>query len=187
MTGKPIYKNILARTRAEVKTRLKAVIEKSGGLELKGGQFTAGQWLDTRMENYAKLQVRPSYYKTYQGFIENHIKPAIGDIPLEKLTAIDLQRLYRHLPERGRAECAESGNKPTGLSVKTARNVNQVSSSALSCAVEQRLALKGCVLPKLEKREIKILPPESPGAFFEEAKRSGVFEMYYLDLAAGLR
>ena len=34
---------------------------------------------------------------------------------------------------------------------------------------------------------MKILPPESLGAFFEEAKRSGVFEMYYLDLATGLR
>jgi len=46
---------------------------------------------------------------------------------------------------------------------------------------------KGCVLPKLEKKEMKILPPESLGTFFEEAKRSGVFELYYIDLATGLR
>jgi len=64
-------------------------------------------------------------------------------------------------------------------------------SSALNCAVEQRLIpsnpTKGCVLPKLEKKEMKILPPESLGTFFEEARRSGVFELYYIDLATGLR
>ena len=39
------------------------------------------------MENYAKLKVRALSYKIYQGFIENHIKPALGEIPLEKLAA----------------------------------------------------------------------------------------------------
>ncbi|WP_325198949.1 tyrosine-type recombinase/integrase [Oscillibacter sp.] len=46
-------------------------------------------------------------------------------------------------------------------------------SSVLNCAVEQRLIpsnpTKGCVLPKLERKEMKILPSESLGAFFEEA------------------
>ena len=66
------------------------------------------------MENYAKLQIRPSSRKTYQGFIENYIKPTLGDIPLEKLTAMDLQRLCKHLLESGRVECAEARNKPRG-------------------------------------------------------------------------
>ncbi len=39
----------------------------------------------------------------------------------------------------------------------------------------------------MEKKETKILPPESLGTFFEEAQRSGVFELYYIDLAIGLR
>ena len=104
---------------------------------------------------------------------------------------MDLQRLYKHLLENGRVECAEARNKPRGLSVKTVRNINHMISSALNCAVEQRLIpanpTKGCVLPKLERKEMKILPPESLGAFFEEARRSGVFELYYIDLATGLR
>ncbi len=191
VTGKAIYKNVLGKTQAEVKEKLKAAIEKNGTLDIKSGQITVGRWLDTWMENYAKLQVRPSSYKTYQGFIENHIKPTLGDIPLEKLTAMDLQRLYKQLLENGRVECTEARNKPRGLSVKTVRNINQMISSALNCAVEQRLIpsnpTKGCVLPKLEKKEMKILPPESLGTFFEEARRSGVFELYYIDLATGLR
>ena len=191
VTGKAIYKNVLGKTQAEVKEKLKAAIEKNSVLPLRTEQYTFGQWLDTWMENYAKLQVRASSYKTYQGFINNHIKPTLGDMPLEKLTAMDLQRLYKHLLESGRVECTEARNKPKGLSVKTVRNINQMISSALNCAVEQRLILgnptKGCVLPKLERKEMKILPPESLGTFFEEARRSGVFELYYIDLATGLR
>ena len=191
VTGKTIYKNVLGKTQAEVKEKLKAAIEKTGVLPLRTEHYTVGQWLDAWMENYAKLQVRASSYKTYQGFVENHIKPALGDLPLEKLTPMDLQRLYKHLLENGRVECTESRSKPKGLSVKTVRNINQMISSALNCAVEQRLIpsnpTKGCVLPKLERKEMKILPPESLGTFFEEARRSGVFELYYIDLATGLR
>ena len=191
VTGKAIYRNVLGKTQSEVKEKLKSAIEKTSVLPLKTEHYTVGQWLDTWMENYAKLQVRASSYKTYQGFISNHIKPTLGDMPLEKLTAMDLQRLYKHLLESGRVECTESRSKPKGLSVKTVRNINQMISSALNCAVEQHLIptnpTKGCVLPKLERKEMKILPPESLGTFFEEARRSGVFELYYIDLATGLR
>lgn len=191
VTGKAIYKNVLGKTQAEVKAKLKDAIEKSSSLVTTAEHYTVGQWLDAWMENYAKLQVRASSYKTYQGFISNHIKPALGDIHLDKLTAMDLQQLYKHLLENGRVECTESRNKSKGLSVKTVRNINQMISSALNCAVEQRLIpanpTKGCVLPKLERKEMRILPPESLGTFFEEAKRSGVFELYYIDLATGLR
>ena len=191
VTGKVIYKNVLGKTQAEVKAKLKTAIEKSGSPGITTEHYTLGQWLDAWMENYAKLQVRPSSPKTYQGFIENHIKPTLGDISLEKLTSMDLQGLYKHLLESGRVECTESRSKPKGLSVKTVRNINQMISSALNCAVEQKLIpsnpTKGCVLPKLERKEMKILPPESLGTFFEEARRSGVFELYYIDLATGLR
>ena len=191
VTGKAIYKNVLGKTQAEVKEKLKAAIKKSSALDIKAEHCTVGQWLDTWLENYAKLQVRPSSYKTYQGFIDNHIRPALGDMSMKKLTAMDLQRLYKHLLESGRVECTEAKNKPKGLSVKTVRNINQMISSALNCAVEQYLIpanpTKGCVFPKLERKEMKILPPESLGTFFEEARRSGVFELYYIDLATGLR
>ena len=191
VTGKAVYKNVLGKTQAEVKEKLKVTIEKNSVLPLRTEQYTLGQWLDAWMENYAKLQVRASSYKTCQGFIDNHIRPALGEIPLENLTSMDLQWLYIHLLENGRVECTESRNKSKGLSVETVRNINQMISSALNCAVEQRLIAsnptKGCVLPKLERKEMKILPPESLGTFFKEARRSGVFELYYIDLATGLR
>ena len=159
VNGKAVYKNVLGKTQAEVKEKLKAAIEKSAVRTVSMEHYTVGQWLDAWMENYAKLQVRASSYKTYQGFIDNHIKPTLGNVPLEKLTTMGLQRLYKHLLENGRVECTESRNKPKGLSVKTVRNINQMISSALNCAIEQRLIpsnpTKGCVLPKLERKDRK--------------------------------
>jgi len=143
------------------------------------------------LEDYTKLSIRLSSHKTYRGFIENHIKPAVGNLPPEKLTAMDLQKLYKHLLESGRVDRIEARSKPKGLSVKTVRNINQMISFACNCAVKQRIIpanpTKGCALPKLEKKEMKILPLDCLGAFFEEAKHSGVFELYYIDLSTGLR
>ena len=73
---------------------LQKAIKDTAGLDLvKAGQYTVGQWLDMWFENYAKLKLRPSSHQTYRGYIDNHIKPNIGHIPLSKLTSQDLQKL----------------------------------------------------------------------------------------------
>ena len=67
-TGKPIYKNVLGRTQAEAKTKLKAAIEETKSLDVtKAGKYTVGAWMDEWFENYAKVKVRPSSHLTYEG------------------------------------------------------------------------------------------------------------------------
>ena len=191
-TGKVIYKNVLGKTQAEVKTKLKAAIEESANLDmLKAEQYTTGQWMDVWFENCAKIKVRPSSHQTYRGYIDNHIKPNIGDIPLNKLSSLHLQKLYKKLLTSGRVERIESKGQPKGLSAKTVRNINQVISSAMDFARDQKLISSnptdGCALPKLEHKEMKTLPAEQLASFLREAKESGVFELYYIELATGLR
>jgi len=183
---------VLGKTQAEVKEKLKKAIEDSKGLDIvKAGEYTIGQWMDFWLENYAKLKLRPSSYQTYKGFIENHVKPAIESIPLHKLTTMELQQLYKKLLENGRVDRIEAKNKPKGLSVKTVRNLHQMVSSALNLAVSQKLIpsnpASACALPKVERKEMKTIPVEQLNAFFDEAKASGVFELYYIDLVTGLR
>jgi len=191
-TGKPIYKNVLGKTQAEVKEKLKRAIEETRGLDIvKAGQYTLGQWMDVWFENYAKLKVRPSSHQTYKGYINNHIKPYVGNIPLSKLTSLDLQKLYKMLLTEGRIDRIESKNQPKGLSAKTVRNINQIISSALNLAKEQKLLAsnpaEACALPRVEHREMKTLPVEQLTSFLREAKETGVYEMYYIELATGLR
>ena len=191
-TGKMVTKNVLGKTQAEVKEKLRKAIDDSRQLDYtKEGKYTVGQWLDEWFEAYAKVKVRASSHQTYKGYIENHIKPNIGDIPIEKLTSLRLQKFYRKLLTEGRVPRIESENQPKGLSAKTVRNIHQVISSAMSMAVKHKLILsnpaEGCELPKVEHKEMHTIPAEQLGAFLREAKESGVYELYYLDLATGLR
>ena len=191
-TGKAIYKNVLGKTQAEAKAKLKAAIEEAKGLDAaKVGRYTVGQWMEVWFEHYAKVKVRPSSHQTYRGYIDNHIKPNIGKIPLEKLTSLELQKFYKKLLEKGRVDRLESKHQSKGLSAKTVRNIHQIISSAMKLAQEQKLIstnpADGCALPRLEHREMQTLPVEQLQSFLREARDSGVFELYYLELATGLR
>ena len=171
---------------------MKAAIEETKSLDVtKAGKYTVGAWMDEWFENYAKIKVRPSSHQTYRGYIDNHIKPSIRKVPLEKLTPLELQKLYKKLLTSGRIDRVESKHQAKGLSPKTVRNIHQIIASAMKLAKEQRLIVadptEGCALPKLEHREMKTLPIEQLTSFLREAKDSGVFEMYYVELATGLR
>ena len=191
-TGKAIIKNVLGKTQAEVKEKLKKAIEENVGIDYgKAKTYTVGGWLEVWMENYAKIKLRPSTYKTSQGFLKNHVRPQIGSIPLADLTSLDLQRFYKHLLDGGRVDRIEAKKKPKGLAPKTVRNIHQMIGSAYNLAMEQNLVSKnptqGCALPKVEHKEMKTLTADQLSAFFQEAMDSGVYELYYLDLATGLR
>ena len=191
-TGKAIYKNVLGRSQAEVKEKLKQAIREAQALDItKAGKYTVGEWMEVWFQDYAKIKVRPSSHQTYQGYIHNHIRPNIGDIPLEKLTSLELQKLYKKLLTTGRVDRLEAKRQPKGLSAKTVRNIHQILSSALKLAQEQRLILanpaEGCALPRVEHQEMKTLTTVQLASFFREARESGVFELYYLELATGLR
>ena len=191
-TGKAIIKNVLGKTQAEVKEKLKKAIEENVGIDYgRAKNYTVGSWLEVWMENYAKIKLRPSTFKTSQGFLKNHIKPQLGKIPLNDLTTLHLQQFYKKLLAEGRVERIEAQKQPKGLSAKTVRNIHQIISSALKLAIEQRLIARnpadGCALPKAERKEMQTLPIEQPTSFLREAKDSGVFALYYIDLTTGLR
>ena len=191
-TGKRLIKNVLGKTQAEVKEKLKKAIEENVGIDYgRAKTYTVGTWLEVWMENYAKIKLRPSTFKTSQGFLKNHIKPQIGSIPLAELTSLDLQKFYKHLLDGGRVDRIEAKKKPKGLAPKTVRNIHQMIGSAYNLAIEQRLVTKnptqGCALPKVEHKEMKTLTVDQLSTFFQEARDSGVYELYYLDLTTGLR
>ena len=191
-TGKAIYRNVLGRTQAEARAKLKQAIEEAKQVDpVKAKQYTVGEWMDVWFENYAKVKVRPSSHQTYRGYIDNHIKPNIGKIPLGKLSSLDLQKFYKKLLSSGRVERIESKKQSKGLSPKTVRNLHQIIASAMKLAKEQRLIAadptEGCALPKLKRKEMKTLPIEQLASFLRDARNSRIFEMYYVELAARLR
>ena len=122
--------------------------------------------------------------------IEQHVIPAIGDIPLNKLTTRDLQKLYNDLQSSGRLRAVQKKEKPR-LSNSTVRGIHMMLHNALDRAVKEKLILKNptedCIIPKIEKQEMKILQPEHIHAYLDAANARGLLPMFYLELVSGLR
>ena len=190
-TGKRIIKNVLGRTQAEVKAKLKKAIEEAGSLDVaKAGKYTVAEWLRLWFEVYAKPNLRFSTAEYYRRGIELHTIPYIGEVKLNQLTTRQIQNLYRELQQNGRRRAAQKAKRP-GLSSSTIRGVHTMLHSALDRAVKEKLLLhnpaEDCVVPKLQRQEMRTLRPEDMRAYLEAAERRGVLALFYLELVSGIR
>jgi len=77
------------------------------------------------------------------------------------------------------------------MSASYVRGLHMMMHNCLNRAVKERLILRNptedCIVPKIEKQEMKILKPEDIGAYLKEADRRGVMAIFYLELCTGLR
>jgi len=190
-TGKRIIKNVLGRTQAEVKEKLKRAVEDNRKIDAaKGQDLTVGQWAALWFENYAKPAIRESTAEYYRNYIEKHIIPRIGKIKLRKLTTLDIQKFYNKSRESGRVQ-RYKGMEDLSLSNKTIRGLHAMLCQCLEQAVTDRLIpynpAANCKLPPKEKKEMQIIPPEKLGDYLRAAEEHGVLPMFYLELTTGLR
>ena len=192
-SGERIIKNVLGKTQAEVKEKLKTAISESQRLDVsKAGTYTVSSWVKTWYEVYAEPRIRPNTKAYYANYIENHIIPGIGNISLDKLTTNQIQRFYNNLQKTGRVQRKNFPElKDKSLSPRVVRGIHTLLHNCMEQAVAERLILtnpaQGCKLPQLEKREMKILPQEKIGMYLAEAERRGLLAAFYLELTTGLR
>ena len=189
-TGKRIIKNVLGKTQAEAKEKLKKALEECQGLDVsRTEEYTVATWLRTWYELHAKPNVRTATANRYQLIIENYTIPRIGNIKLKKLTTRHLQKLYKELLESGKIHIGKNQDK--GLSTTTVHSVHLMLHAALERAVKERLIPRNpcedCVVPKPRKLEMRILPAENIHAYLEAARARGLLPMFYLELVTGLR
>ena len=192
-TGKRLIKNVLGKTQAEVKEKLKTAINESQRLDVsKVGTYTVSSWVRAWYEVYAEPRIRPNTKLYYKNYIENHIVPEIGTIPLDKLTTIQIQRFYNNVQKSGRVQRKGFPElKDKSLSPRVVRGIHTLLNNSLEQAVAERLILtnpaQGCKLPKLEKKEMHVLPQEKIGLYLSEAEKRGLLAAFYLEPTTGLR
>ncbi len=81
--GKAITKNVLGKTQAEVKDKLRAAIEDSKKLDpVKAGSYTLEQWLKLWYSVYIEPQVRYSTREFYHNAIDHHI--TVSSLPVQR-------------------------------------------------------------------------------------------------------
>jgi integrase len=91
------------KTRAEAATKLHAALrDQDRGLPIVGEKQTLQEYLTQWLE-IAKQRLRPRSYIRYEEAIRLHIVPTLGRIPLARLSAQHLQRLYSAKLNEGQA------------------------------------------------------------------------------------
>lgn len=190
-TGRAIQRSVSAKTQTECKEKLKRAIADNRGVSINHtGDYTVAKWCRLWFETYSKPNLRPNTVRNYANVLEQHIIPAVGSIKLRQLMPIHIQRMYNDIRDHGRVKRGKKMEDFT-LSGSFVRRTHMVLHSCLQQAVKERLIpynpCDGCRIPKKDKAEMKIIPPEQVGAYLREAEAYGVLPIFYLELTSGLR
>jgi integrase len=141
--------------------------------------MTLKEWLSYWLENmYAPRAAETSVYG-YKNMIDRHIVSALGNMKLQKLKPMHIQKYYTMLMEE------------KGLSPNTVIKHHDLLNSALKAAVKQEYMLKnpleGVDRPKKKKHEASIYTPEQLQTLFRLVEGDRLETAVKLGAYLGLR
>ena len=184
--GDSIFHYVSAKTQKALMEKLhRCIVEYDGADLTEDSHMTLGEWLDIWLKECAEPSVRPSTYKGYRGYAERNIKPSLGSKQISKVTAADVQTLYRKLQREG-------GVDGGALSPTTVRRIHGVLHQALNAAVDRHLIVKNptddVTLPKKVTAAKTILNDKQLERFMEAIKADEHWhDFFYLEITTGLR
>lgn len=151
------------------------------GTQVLPSEYTFAQWLDYWYKDIILPQIEETTAYGYRGMIENYLKPQLGEIRLQKLTARDIQQYYTWL----------TGEKE--LSPNTVIKHHNLLTNTLNAAERQEYITKNPMRavspPKKRQREAKFYTPEQLGILLDKAVGTRlelpVFICAYLGLRRG--
>ena len=188
--GLPKTKNVLAKTKSECVEKLKTLkdaLAPPAPPRIKA-DMPFGDWMEHWYETHSRPAARPGTRRIYEGYLRLYIRPGLGHIPLNRLTAKDMQRFFAWLKTEGRADQSDG---ETGLADSQLRNIHSLCRRALEKAVSENLIpqnpASGCKLPPARKGEMNILSRESMQKLLIQAKEEKYYELFLLEFATGLR
>jgi integrase len=107
-----------------------------------------------------------------------YVRPELGTTPLQKLTALDIQKVY-------------AGMQARNLSPRTVQYTHRILRNALEQAVKWRLLIHNPAqhveLPKQERREMHFMTDDESRRFLTAARTSQHYAFFTLMLSTGLR
>ena len=188
--GLPKTKNVLAKTKSECVEKLKTLkdaLAPPAPPRIKA-DMPFGDWMEHWYETHSRPAARPGTRRIYEGYLRLYIRPGLGHIPLNRLTAKDMQQFFVWLKTEGRADQSDG---ETGLADSQLRNIHSLCRRALEKAVSENLIpqnpASGCKLPPARKGEMNLLSRESMQKLLIQAKEEKYYELFLLEFATGLR
>jgi Phage integrase, N-terminal SAM-like domain/Arm DNA-binding domain len=174
------------RTKKECQQALNEALAalRTGAFVEPSQRSVAGFLVDEWLPAMRPPRVRPSTWLSYQRSVERHIVPALGHLPLQRLTPAQLTA-YRGLLETGHRK--GSG----GLAPKTVRNIHGALHAALRDAVRWGYVARNIAvaadLPKSMAREMRVWSPEQLRAFLDHVRTDRLYAAWLLLATTGMR
>jgi integrase len=142
------------------------------------------RWLPTK-----KAQLRASTFDSYRRNIANHVVPAIGAVPLQRLTPEHLDSFYAELLTSGR-----QNGRGGGLSVKTVRNIHTMLHKALADAARKGTIARNVAAladsPRLSsapRPEMKVWDAKQLRQFLQDIAGHRLYPAFFLLANTGMR
>lgn len=141
---------------------------------------TVGEWADKWLELYKKSgrdKVAYSTYRNYKMYVDNHIKPHIGNLKFEQVRPAHIEQLYSKLPK--------------DMSYSARRHINIALNGIFKTAVENRYCkenpIKSMPMPTSDAETIKVFNPEQVAKIIKDANNhvDGIYVL--LPLYSGMR
>jgi integrase len=163
-------------TRKEAEKLLTEMVKRNHDGDYRAPErITLGAYLEERWLPAKRAQLRHSTWDSYRRNVEIHVKPRIGNIPLQRLTPEDLDSFYAGLLVDGRRNGAGGG-----LSPRSVRIIHGMLRKALADACRKGTLLRNVAdladAPKpsaYASKEMRIWTPAQLRQFLEECLALG--------------
>ncbi|MGO8948874.1 MAG: tyrosine-type recombinase/integrase [Ktedonobacterales bacterium] len=171
-------KSFYARTRQEAARRLaEALRDRDKGLVIVGEKQTLEQYLANWL-NMIQPTVAPRTFKRYCDQVHLHIVPALGKVPIGRLSAQQVQTLYSQKLQAGMAP---------GSVVLLNAVLHRALDAAQRLGLVQRNITERADVPRKRPREMMSLLPEQARALLVAASGTRLEALYVLALTTGMR
>lgn len=160
------------------KEQAKAITERERGTLLQPDTTTVGELLDRYLETEVPKTVKPENRAEYEVIIRRHLKPALGNVLVRKLTVEHVERLFADLQAAGYSSTTiKKAHLRLGAALRLAKRWNLVHDNVCDVAKP----------PKLEYKKPKVWSPDDVAAFLDVAERDHLYAYWLLLVETGAR
>lgn len=176
--GKTRYMTSTKMSKAEMsKAVRKKLQDRDEGIAAHSEGLTVEKYMDRWLEAICG-NVRPGTFKPYESIVRLHIKPTLGTTKLDRLNAMQLEKLYRQKLD-------------AGLSPRRVRYIHVTIRKALKDAVRLQLLSRNvadsAIPPRQVKTEIEPLTQDEMRTLLEVSRGDRLHALYVLAITTGMR
>jgi len=177
--GKQVRKCVSGKTKRIVSDKLsELIVEKAKNTITQNDKITVQDWIVKWMDIYKSRTLKKKTIENYNSAANNYIIPNIGNIQLQKLTALDIQGLINKLIDKQ-------------IAPSTIKYMFTVLSASINQAIRNNLVSKNpCAdvkTPKISRNAIKTFSVEELKQFLAQAKEHYLYPSFLILATTGIR